>query len=315
MIVTSPTYEGVVSDISAIAAITHEYSIPLFVDEAHGAHLGLSEHFPVNSIKAGADIVVHGLHKTLPAPTQSALLHINNSIVDWTEVQRQLAVFQTSSPSYILMAGIDSCIELLVRERDRLFADYDKRLNDFYDRMRELENIRILSSGNTFFSFDKGKILISVKNTDINGTQLKRALLDKYLLQLEMAMGDYALAMTSICDTDEGFLRLGGALLEIDATLNKVPEDENGNVPFGTPEVVMPSYEAESREGRFIPLSDSKNAVSREYIYAYPPGIPLLVPGERITERLISSINGLFAEGVPVKSCFLRLPEQINIVL
>ncbi|MDD4715945.1 MAG: aminotransferase class I/II-fold pyridoxal phosphate-dependent enzyme, partial [Oscillospiraceae bacterium] len=104
IVLTSPTYEGVVSDISAIAKLSHERGIPLLVDEAHGAHLGFSPKFPQNSVQAGADLVIHSLHKTLPAPTQAALIHINGTLVDPEQVRRQLAVFETSSPSYVLMA-------------------------------------------------------------------------------------------------------------------------------------------------------------------------------------------------------------------
>ncbi len=135
IIITSPTYEGVVSDINRIADIAHKKNIPLFVDEAHGAHFGFTEGFPANSVSKGADIVVHSLHKTLPSPTQTALLHINGNIADITTVRRELSVFETSSPSYILMAGIDSCLEMLSKHSKTLFNEYKKRLKCFYEGM------------------------------------------------------------------------------------------------------------------------------------------------------------------------------------
>ncbi|HAN20230.1 MAG TPA: amino acid decarboxylase [Clostridiales bacterium] len=313
VVITSPTYEGVISDITSIAKIVHGHSIPLFVDEAHGAHLGFSDSFSKNSVQCGADIVVHSLHKTLPSPTQTALLHINGNLIDPNEVQRQLSVFETSSPSYLLMAGIDSCIDLLTRQKNKLFSDYFNRLDSFYRRMKVLKNIRLLKID--AFTFDKGKIIISVKNTNITSTELKNILLNKYLLQLEMAMGDFALAMTSICDTDEGFERLGDALLEIDSTLISNMKEQCNTTISELPEKILISHEAESCSGNFMLFSESIGRIAREYVFAYPPGIPMLVPGEKISKQIIDSVIELTSKGVSVKSTYGSMPNEINIVI
>jgi len=107
VIITSPTYDGVVSDIRKIADIVHEYGIPLIVDEAHGAHFPLWDEAPESAISCGADMVIHSLHKTLPSLTQTALLHVNGNIVDRDKIRRFLGIYQSSSPSYVLMASID----------------------------------------------------------------------------------------------------------------------------------------------------------------------------------------------------------------
>lgn len=313
VVVTSPTYEGAVSNIAGIASIAHEYNIPLLVDEAHGAHFGFSDDFPKNSVQLGADIVVHSLHKTLPSPTQTALVHVNGSIVDAGEVQRQLSVFETSSPSYLLLSGIDACIDLLLRQKNSLFEDYKNKLTVFLKKTKQLENIKIAEKTPCFFDFDKGKIVISVKNTNITGAELKNILLEKYLLQLEMAMGDYALAMTSICDTDEGFRRLADALIEIDGKIIK-KTNTNYNNKYLTPKIVMPVYEAENSLGIFVSLEESIGKTAREYVYAYPPGVPLLVPGERITNEVLGSIKALVSSGISLKSSFGKMPQAINVV-
>jgi len=314
VIVTSPTYEGVVSDIKAIAEIAHQRSVPLLVDEAHGAHFGFYEGFPESSVRLGADMVVHSLHKTLPAPTQTALLHVNGSLVDSDAVKRQLSVFETSSPSYLLMAATDGCVDLLFREKEKLFDEYKKRLDAFYQKTEALEKIHAIKSSPLFYDFDIGKIVLSVKNTNITGTELKNILLDKYLLQLEMAMGDYALAMTSVCDTDEGFERLASALLETDKRLKCIEKDRQ-TPAAAKPEVVMNIYQAEHAPARFAPFRECVGAVSAEYVYAYPPGVPMLVPGERITRQAVDAIDWLSAQGVAVKSSYGKLPESIKIVL
>ena len=140
VVLTSPTYEGVVSDIAEIAKITHRYGAYLLVDEAHGAHLGFCEEgFPDTAVHLGADVVVQSLHKTLPCPTQTAILHVCTEQVDATEVGRQLSVFQTSSPSYVFMAEMDGCISLL--ERERVFLRLMKK--DWHLFMKKWRNWNI----------------------------------------------------------------------------------------------------------------------------------------------------------------------------
>lgn len=110
--ITSPTYDGISSDVQEIADMVHRYDLPLIVDQAHGAHFGFHPAFPENAVAQGADAVIHSVHKTLPAPTQTALLHINGDLIGRNEVEKYLHIYQSSSPSYVLMAGIDESIAL-----------------------------------------------------------------------------------------------------------------------------------------------------------------------------------------------------------
>ena len=129
VVITSPTYEGVVSDIRSIAAICHRYGARLLVDEAHGAHFPFSDSFPQSAVQCGADAAVTSLHKTLPAMTQTALLLTNDDGLA-KEMQRQLTVFETSSPSYVLLASVDRCLTFLKDSRGA-FDDYTRRLTKF----------------------------------------------------------------------------------------------------------------------------------------------------------------------------------------
>ena len=137
--ITSPTYDGVCSDVAAIARAAHRRGLPLIVDGAHGAHFGMHPLFPENAVRQGADLVIHSLHKTLPAPTQTALLHVQGDRVDRRRLRRLLAVYQTSSPSYVLMAGIDRCVGLLEREKDWLFGELAGHLDWFRRETGNLE--------------------------------------------------------------------------------------------------------------------------------------------------------------------------------
>jgi len=224
VVVTSPTYEGVISDVGAISDIAHKHDIPLIVDGAHGAHLDFSEGFSGGAVRAGADLVVMSLHKTLPALTQCSLLHVNTARPDINEVKRLLSVLQTSSPSYVLMASIDSCLRMLSSDKDRLFKEYEENLDRFSGMMTRLKKLAVVCHGldkqnGRFYNFDRGKLVIVTKNTAISGFMLADILRTGHKIELELARPGYAVAMTSVCDSPEGFTRLANALLSIDAGL------------------------------------------------------------------------------------------------
>ena len=230
VMITSPTYDGVVSNVEKIAQIVHRKGIPLIVDEAHGAHFGFHEYFPKSSVEMGADLVIHSLHKTLPSLTQTALLHVNGNRVDRECLRRFLDIYQTSSPSYVFMAGMDSCVCLLEKRGGELFESLRRNLEVFYKQTESLGCIYLANHGlmgkSGIHDFDRSKLVISARNAGFTGNQLANLLRNRYHLELEMAGGSYGLALTSISDTEEGFLRLSEALKEIDACLeNKIEKN------------------------------------------------------------------------------------------
>ncbi|NLO46882.1 MAG: aminotransferase class I/II-fold pyridoxal phosphate-dependent enzyme [Clostridiales bacterium] len=321
IIITSPTYDGVVSDIRTICAHAHAHRIPVLVDEAHGSHFGFSPEFPESSVKAGADLVVHGLHKTLPCFTQSAILHVNGDLIDPFEIKKMLSVFQSSSPSYLLMAGIDSCIELLINRGEALFNEYIMLINAFNRKMKGLNNLRVFCKGNddivyhpAVYHFDPGKIVISCRNTSIEGPYLAACLLERYRIQTEMSASDYVVAMTSIADTREGFLRLGDALLCTDETIRQTNCRKGGPTLPAIPEKCMHIHEAETAKGRFYPIDKSAGKTSAEYVFAYPPGIPLIVPGEIVSEHMIGQITDMAVQSVAIKSTYGKMPKEIKLI-
>lgn len=302
VVITSPTYEGVVSDIGKISKVTRKYGVPLIVDEAHGAHFGFSPLFPESAASKGADIVIQSLHKTLPSFTQSAVLHICTEFGGKFPVQRYLSIFQSSSPSYILMAGIDRCFDILQNDGTKLFELYENRLKKFYSSMEKLKVIKILPEEYPKgFIRDMGKIVIDLSSSSLTGGEFSQLLLKKYKIQLEMASSCYAIAMTSICDTDEGFERLKEALIEIDSLLSKSENTRHFSPLPEKTETVIKISEALSASSRDIPISEADGKISGEFIYAYPPGIPIIAPGERFTHKALRSIDELLSCGVAVK--------------
>ena len=324
VVLTSPTYEGVVSDIAAIADICHAQGIPLMIDEAHGSHFNYSEHFPTSATALGADIVIQSLHKTLPSLTMTSFAHLNGDLVRPEEMARQLAIFESSSPSYVLMASIDSCFRLLRDEGEQLFENYNKRLTDFSEKMEQLQHLKVLCHGKdrlgahkTFFAFDKGKILISAQGTGLTGQKLSEMLRSEYHIEMEMAYGDHALAMTSVCDTDAAMATLADALLAVDGTLDSLNGEHlqnDGTLFFASPEKQCEIWQALESEKIDCPIENTIGQTVAEYVWAYPPGIPLLVPGERISNGFIRQIHTLLEKGTKVYSDADGLPKNIQIM-
>lgn len=321
VVVVSPTFNGVVSDIESIARIAHKHDALVMVDEAHGPHLSVSDYFPASAVVSGADLVIQSLHKTLPVLTQASILHICSDRVDPEAIQRQLAVIESTSPSYILMASCDQCVDLLEKRGPELFEIYHQRLEHFSEQMKDLKHLTVLCKGNdhiedhpNIFRYDQGKIMVSTRGTNITGAELYQILLDKYRLQFENKLNDLVLAMTSIADTQEGFDRLAEALLEIDSTLEDVEAPER--IPIRHNVITVPSLspsEAYDLDPLLAPPEDSIGRIAREYVYAYPPGIPYIVPGEIITSDTLEVMQRMEASGIRLYSTRHRYPTSIEI--
>ena len=321
VLITSPTYEGVVSDIRAIADAAHEYGIPLIVDEAHGAHLEYADQchsFPKSALEYGADIVIQSLHKTLPCFTQTAILHVKGKLVDQDRVSRYLSMFQTSSPSYLFMAGMERCIRYMDGDGRNEMVRYEERLEHFMKRMEGLQVLEVLDweicrKYRTVAGWDPSKIVVStMRAEDFHGEELAETLRRKYHLEMEMTAPEYVIAMTSLMDTEEGFERLGTALLEIDGALRRRTESgRKEKAASETPEGLESKLshpvrrtlicEAMDADTERTALQDTVGKVSAEFVYLYPPGIPIIAPGEVFTDAIVEKIMAYKAAGLLVQ--------------
>ncbi len=284
IVITNPTYEGRMSNIKA--------DIPLIVDAAHGAHLGLGN-FPAYP---KGSIVISSLHKTLPALTQTAVLNIYDDKFT-ARAKCYLDMFETSSPSYVLMSSVSKCLDIM--ENKELFNEYYKRLTDF--RQIDLYSLHLK------YSDDISKLVISTENTSMSGTELADILRNRYLIEPEMASLNYIVLMTSVGDTAKGFDRLQKALLEIDSTLlqKNEPPKRKPPVPDGIKVFAYPERTAET------PLDSSAGKACAEFIYAYPPDIPIICPNEIISEATIKYLKELIDSGVNVVSDSRLLPNSV----
>lgn len=316
VVITSPTYEGVLSDIPGIAAEVHKRGKILIVDEAHGAHFGLSSHLPQGAIAGGADLVIHSLHKTLPAMTQTALLHVNGDRVDRERLRGYLCMLQSSSPSYVLMASMDSCMKFLEEQGQERFAAMRGHYESFCEKTASLTHIQIgkmtkvSQKRHELSGWDLGKMVISVKGTNMSGKELGDTLRETYHLEMEMAAETYVLAIMTLMDEAEGWQRLADALCEIDGRI----EESTGDV-VSTPGKKALSRQLKSRmplarafhsEWERIPLQKAAGRVAAGFINLYPPGSPIVAPGEILDEVVIRRIEecrgaGLNIQGVSEK--------------
>lgn len=289
VVITSPTYEGMVSDIRGIAGAVHEREIPLVVDEAHGAHFAWCEAMPEPAMQQGADLVVESLHKTLPALTQTGLLHRATRRVAGEVLERYLAIFETSSPSYVLMSSISQCMSWLSEQGESAFCQY----------MAQLEQFRRQAGGWLQLSLweppgkEPSKLVITTGDASLTGPELAEKLRREYHIEVEMEASGYILAMTSVADTEKGLAGLSRALAQIDASLEQGRE---GTGPQSVPErleavVRQKSYPAMNQAYEILPLSECRGRISAEYAMLYPPGIPFLAPGEEVTEGVIRQIR------------------------
>ena len=309
VVITSPTYEGITSDVAGIEEICRENGAVLIIDAAHGAHFGLSDSFPISPVSEGADVVVTSVHKTLPSMTQTALIHINGKCPSKERIRKMLSVFSTSSPSYVLMASIDSMTALLVKRKKELFDNYAKRLNDFYSKGVKLNKLIILTGKKLCApgsrDHDMGKIVVGDSTATYTGKQLSRILREEYGICSEMSTKEYVILMTSIADSENAFKQLYDALQKIDESIpsgkEKASYDQSGDGPDNYAGFLHGNMkEAILSDTETVPVESAGGRRAADFVSIYPPGIPELIPGEPISEESVSRILEALNEGLDV---------------
>jgi lysine decarboxylase len=317
IILPSPNYYGLCSDIKAIAEFAHKQDITVIVDEAHGAHLKFFSEFepdydiPRSAVDCGADLVINSIHKTLAAFTQSAVLHICTERVDNEKVEHYLQAIESTSPSYLLMSSLDVS-ERIVRENGKkLFADWRKNLEWFYAQTQALPGIRIMDDVPLL---DRTKINIvadslSQNGKRLDGNALTNILRENYEIYAELATGDIVMCMSGIGNQRPDFERLISTLKEISAkyhdslvipTLTVIPA-KAGISPVIPHDIYgEKTFVGIPKETTKISLEESAGKICAAMITPYPPGIPILCQGERIDASVIDYIAKLKKRGTKI---------------
>ncbi len=335
VLIVSPTYDGVISDIRSIAEIVHRKGIPLIVDEAHGAHLKFTSAY-TSALDCGADVVVQSLHKTLPALTQTALLHVRGDLIDTDRLERYLRMFQSSSPSYILLGSAEACIHEAEAGAPGEWDGHYTRLSAFRKSLAGLSAIQLPGRGRLkgldgIYDFDDSRLIISVKGCVIrdrgsdgalprfaDGLWLSSRLRDKYHLEMEMAADTYVLGITTPFDSDEGFERLGAALTQIDKELERIKEPVRRRGPresegtFLKPQFTVAA--ALDKPYETVPILESPGRAAAEFAYIYPPGIPIVIPGECIDDDTIRTLLEWHSKGFSLQGMADKSASTIRVV-
>ncbi len=293
IVVTSPTYEGVNSDIKGICDIAHKYNIPVLVDAAHGAH--------ITDCAKYADIAVMSLHKTLPALTQCALAHVNGNLVSAEAFRIKLSVFETSSPSYVLMASVENCLDFMLGNETR-FKKFINEKHKLVGNLIELKHLKAVEYD------DITKLVIFTGYSDISGIELADKLRVFYNIEVEMACENYVVLILTVCDNFDDYKTLETALKNIDNSLSLSEFNHSLNIKL--PEK---AYGFNVGNTELIDFNFSSGRICAEYIWAYPPGIPILTPGEVITQSEINYILKQIKSNVNIQSTGNKLPENIYV--
>ncbi|WP_243116465.1 aminotransferase class I/II-fold pyridoxal phosphate-dependent enzyme [Fonticella tunisiensis] len=299
IVLTYPTYYGTCSNLEEIVREAHKRNMLVLVDEAHGAHLPFSKKLPKSAMECGADISVASLHKTTPALTQTALLNVNKGI-DPDGVRFMMRLFQSTSPSYVLMASIDAARHIMERRGEELLDELLENIYDLKNKISRLGYYRVLDEGckgkASIYDVDLTKIVIK---SPFGGRRLEEILRKNYGIQVEMSDIYNATLISSVGDTKDSFEMLYKALYEIS---QKNREDKTIDLKFKMPGF-QPSInmrEAYYRPKRKVKFKESAGLISAEMIAPYPPGIPVVLPGEVITYDIIEYIELIKANNIPL---------------
>ncbi|MFH1823733.1 MAG: aminotransferase class I/II-fold pyridoxal phosphate-dependent enzyme [Candidatus Firestonebacteria bacterium] len=297
ILITNPTYNGITTDIREIVRIAHQYKKILLVDEAHGPHLKFHPDLPTSAMEGGADICVQSTHKIISGMTQASMLHARRTI-DILKLKRILQLLHTTSPSYILLASLDvarmqmatSGSEILSRVID-LAEETRKHINNLGLRCFGKE----ITGKEGIFGLDVTKLTIDTRNIGNTGYEVSRLLNKKYGIQVEFATPSNLLAIVSLGNTKNDIYKLTRALKDIKKNF-KI----NENIVKALPDIGFPEFASEvvltPREASFsvtkkVSFKDSIGLICAEIVSPYPPGIPLLVPGERITKEAYNYLH------------------------
>ncbi len=314
--INNPTYYGVCSDLRQIASIAHEHNMKVLVDEAHGTHLYFGEDLPISGIAAGGDLAAVSMHKSGGSLTQSSLLLCGEG-VDVEYVRQIINLTQTTSASYLLLSSLDiSRRNLALRGRESFakvsrMAEYARSeinaIGGYYAYGKDLVD------GDSVYDYDVTKLSVYTQGIGLTGIEVYDLLRDEYDIQIEFGDIGNILAYISIGDRIQDIERLVGALEDIKRIYGK-----SGNNlycgDFIQPEVMLTPQKAFYEAKEQVKLGESSGRISGEIVMCYPPGIPILTPGEKITEEIIEYINFARERGCSLQGTLDPEVELINVI-
>lgn len=303
ILIVYPTYYGVCGDIQAIADLAHLAGIPLLVDEAHGAHFAFHPDFPISALSAGADLTVQSTHKTLSALTQASMLHVQGNRIDRDRISRSLQLVQSTSPNYLLLASLDAARAQMATEGEALMEKTLKLANQARSRIAEISNLSIFEPQKCF-EFDRTRLTITVSELGMDGFTADELLHQKLGVTAEFPSLQHLTFIISLGNTQTDIDRLVRAfsLLSSSAKPSHPPQISTSNLPEFTLAAISPR-DAFFAASEAVEIDRALDLISAELICPYPPGIPVVLPGEKITKDAIVFLQTVLAAGGFISGC------------
>lgn len=319
VVITNPTFYGTCSDLKKIAEMVHEKGMLLLVDEAHGPHFSFNERLPMSALEAGADMTAQSIHKTLPSMTQSSMLHVKSKRVDMEKLKLFLQLNQTTSPSHILLASLDAARYIIQEKGQELLSDVVDWSNWARQEINKIPGLYCLGSDRIgkygVAELDPTRITVNFRGVGISGTKVETILRKKFKIQVEMADLYNIVAIATIGDCQSDYERLVEALRSIASDTGSGKEGTKAAIAFhNLPELSIMPWEAIYCEKEQVEASDSIGRTCGEMIIPYPPGIPVLMPGEVITREVYEYLRLCVQQGIKINGASNNKLEMVCVI-
>ncbi|MEH2116287.1 aminotransferase class I/II-fold pyridoxal phosphate-dependent enzyme [Nostoc sp.] len=313
VLVVYPTYYGVCGDLSAIANITHQYNIPLLVDEAHGAHFAFHPELPTPALAAGADLTVQSIHKVLGAMTQASMLHIQNNRIDSDRISKALQLVQSTSPSYVLLASLDTARQQMALHGKMLMSRTLQLADEARTRISQIPQLSILEmpplgESPGFMALDKTRLTVTVSALGLTGFEADEILDKKFGVTAEFASLQHLTFIISLGNTSADIEQLVQSFTTLAKEYRRTDLTVKNQVWQNLDKILDYALKLSPREAFFavsetLPLSQANKRICAEIICPYPPGIPVLMPGEFITKSVLEYLQQIQAMGGFISGC------------
>ncbi len=315
VMIVYPTYYGVCGNVRAIADLAHQYNLPLLVDEAHGAHFAFHPNLPDSALSAGADLTVQSIHKTLSAMTQAAMLHCQGNRIDRDRVSKALQLVQSTSPSYLLLASLDAARQQMATQGAALMEQTLRLADQARSRINQIPNLSTLNPEQSpgCWALDRTRLTVTVSELGIDGFTADEILHQTLGVTAELPSLQHLTFIISLGNTQADIDRL------VQAFMILAKEPRPVVLQFRRSECLMPQSLLTPRQAFFapsetLPITQTVDRISAELVCPYPPGIPVLLPGEQITEDAIANLQQILAAGGMISGCADSTLETLRVV-
>ncbi|MEH2226545.1 aminotransferase class I/II-fold pyridoxal phosphate-dependent enzyme [Nostoc sp.] len=308
-----PTYYGVCGNLSAIANITHEYNIPLLVDEAHGAHFAFHPKLPTPALAAGADLTVQSTHKVLGAMTQASMLHVQGNRIDCDRISKALQLVQSTSPSYLLLASLDAARQQMALYGKMLMSRTLQLAEEARTRISEIPGLSVLEMPQLeespgFIALDKTRLTVTVSGLGLTGFEADEILDEKFAVTAEFASLQHLTFIISLGNTPADIEQLVQGFTTLAKEYRRSNLTVKNQVWLNLDRTLDYALELSPREAFFavseiLPLTQTNKRICAEIVCPYPPGIPVLMPGEVITKPVLEYLQQIQAMGGFISGC------------